>query len=45
MHLSLGLRINTIFTTLIASESILAAEVYTQMTGVGCPQTSLVNII
>jgi len=45
MHLSLGLRINTIFTTLIASESILAAEVYTQMTGVGRPQTSLANII
>jgi len=37
MHLSLGPRIDTIFTTLIASESILAAEVYTQMTGVGRP--------
>ena len=45
MNLSLGPRIDTIFTTLIASESILAAEVYTQMTGVGRPQTSRLSLI
>jgi len=37
MTRSLGPSIDTNFTTLIASESILAAEAYTQMTGVGRP--------